>query len=118
MEAESAAFTPRSVAALAAAGPARSRLVLFGGELAPSKDGHAGAGQFTAEAFELDTANPRGAAAGAAWRRLEAAPAEKGGPSPRGWLAATATDDGLFVVHGGNDESNVRLADGFVLRGL
>lgn len=118
VEAESASFTPRSVAALAAAGPARSRLVLFGGELAPSKDGHAGAGQFTSEVYELDTAKPV-APGGAAWRRLTPAGAEAPlGPSKRGWLAATATEDGGFVVHGGNDESNVRLADGFVLSGL
>lgn len=115
MESESAAFTPRSVAALAAAGPARSLLVLFGGELAPSKDGHAGAGQFTAETYVLDTAAVVGG--GGAWRRLEAA-GGGGAPSGRGWLASTATEAGEVVVHGGNAESNVRLADGFVLSGI
>lgn len=42
------------------------------------------------------------------WHRLEA-----GGdrPSPRGWLAATASSAGL-VVHGGNSLTNERLVGG------
>lgn len=122
VETESSEFSPRSFAALAAAGPARTRLVLFGGELAPSAEGHAGAGLFTNEVYTLDTAAVVGGG-GVAWTRLVTVAGGDGhgrcgGPSARGWLAATATEGGALVVHGGNDESNVRLADGAVLTGL
>ncbi|EFN59120.1 hypothetical protein CHLNCDRAFT_19060 [Chlorella variabilis] len=102
------ALPARSVCAVAAHGCAgclhSNHIVVFGGEVDPSTQGHAGAGCYSADTFCLDTACGH-------WHSISA-----GGqpPSPRGWLAATACGTGV-VVHGGNSASNQRLADMFLL---
>ncbi len=92
---------------MAALGAARGRLLLFGGELAASAAGHAGAGAFSDDVFE------RAAAPGAArWtQRAPAGPA----PAPRGWAACASLEEGL-AVHGGTAGNNARLDDMWLLR--
>lgn len=80
-------------------------IVAFGGEIDPSDKGHAGAGDFTDEAFCLH--------AGHGWHKLEAGGTRK--PCPRGWFASAALPDGRMVVHGGLDNANERLGDMFAL---
>ena len=83
------------------------RLVLVGGELAPSGRGHAGAGNFSDQATVLDP----GAGAGV---RLVG---ESQGPRARGWSAGGVwrgqAGERMVVVAGltGDDNNPVRLMD-------
>lgn len=84
-----------------------TRMVIFGGELKPSAQGHAGAGGFSSDVYQYDTHTP-----GDGWQKV----AISGGrPSPRGWLPTTATQDGEIVVFGGLSPDNERLADMWAL---
>ncbi|KAK1268752.1 Nitrile-specifier protein 2 [Acorus gramineus] len=83
------------------------RVVVFGGEVDPSEEGHLGAGRFSGEAYVLDTETRM-------WAR--AVEGEKGEhhPGARGWCAhAGAVRDGKegLIVYGGNSPSNDRLDD-------
>ena len=72
--------------------------------LPPADQGHAGAGGYSSDSFCLDTSCGH-------WHQM--APAGDA-PSPRGWLAATATPAGI-AVHGGNSPNNERLGDLWML---
>ncbi|CAL5218389.1 g61 [Coccomyxa viridis] len=87
-------------------------LVLFGGEVNPSDQGHAGAGQFCNDMYCYDP-NKADASGSGGWHKLQL---DSGSvpPTPRGWFAACATAQGL-LVHGGNSPSNERLSDMYLL---
>ena len=70
----------------------------------PSTQGHAGAGQFSSQAYSFDLGERR-------WTEL--AP-EGEAPPPRGWLAGVAVPEGL-LVHAGNSNSNERESDMWLL---
>jgi len=84
------------------------RLFIFGGEVDPSEQGHAGAGVFVNETFVFDTST-------LTWTKHT--PQTNGEaasqPSARGWLAGTGLGDGRFVLFGGFDGKN-RVADLFL----
>ena len=107
LEAASRALPARSVAALGVVGES---LVLFGGEAEVSAQGHAGAGRFRNDAWAWRLGD---ADAHAGWTPVCAA---GDGPAPRGWLAAAAVPGVGLCVHGGNSESNTRLADMYALQ--
>jgi len=103
-------FTPRSVFGKAThASPSccahSGHVIIFGGEVDPSDQGHAGAGLFDNTTFCLDTK-------ARAWDVLTGDTAA--GPSPRGWAASCGCDQGI-LVHGGIDATNTRLDDFFIL---
>lgn len=108
-------FSARSVFArashsscAAAACGHRDHILVFGGEVDPCDQGHAGAGQFADDLCCLDTS-------ALSWHRVAAAGAVGGeGPAPRGWAASSEVPAGL-VVSGGIDESNTRLGDLWLL---
>jgi N-acetylneuraminic acid mutarotase len=78
--------TPRSVAL--AASLSDGRLFLFGGEVDPSTQGHAGAGMYSNETFVYDIGS-------ASWHKADGSSgggSDQQTPSPRGWLAGTAYD--------------------------
>lgn len=87
-----------------------NHVLLFGGEVDPSTQGHEGAGAFSNDVFCMDTAHGRGAAS--AWHKLQP---EGQPPMPRGWFAAAAVPGGM-VVYGGNSASNERLEDMWLLK--
>ncbi|KAK7108053.1 uncharacterized protein [Littorina saxatilis] len=99
------AFPPRSVFGLAALG---KRLVVIGGEIDPSSLGHAGAGQFSDDVYELDTANET-----SGWVRV--VPGGDMQCSPRGWFSASAFGHDAIILFGGNALDNSRLDDTFLL---
>jgi hypothetical protein len=121
------AIPPRSVfgAAAHACGGGRGgagcghggHVLLYGGEVDPSTQGHAGAGGFSAEVLCLD---PKSRACHA----LAPAPdvASSAAPGPRGWFGAAAAGAGAggggaaVVVFGGVDADNRRLDDVWVLQ--
>lgn len=97
--------SPRSVFCTVGIG---KYLVIYGGEIDPSDQGHLGAGMFSREVFALDTETH-------VWRRLEEF--GDGGvehPGPRGWCAFAGAkvggEEGL-LVYGGNSPTNDRLGD-------
>ncbi|XP_027341458.1 nitrile-specifier protein 5 isoform X2 [Abrus precatorius] len=87
-------------------------IVVYGGEIDPSDQGHLGAGQFSGEVYALDTET-------LTWKRLEDDQVDSGRhPGARGWCAfAGASHDGRegLLVYGGNSPSNDRLDDIFFL---
>ncbi|KAJ1395815.1 Kelch-type beta propeller [Sesbania bispinosa] len=86
-------------------------IIVYGGEIDPSDQGHLGAGQFSGEVYALDTKT-------LAWLRLDDKVESGGHPGPRGWCAfAGARRDGCegLLVYGGNSPSNDRLDDIFFL---
>jgi len=87
---------PRSVAC--ACTLADGRLFLFGGEVDPSTQGHAGAGDYTNETWLFDPAKSK-------W---EKAPAGEQDPSPRGWLAGSAIGNDVYLFGGfdGKERTN------------
>lgn len=94
-------------------------VVVFGGEVAPSDKGHAGAGNFTAALSCLGLAAD-GARGG--WHELHGGSsccaAQSGVATPRGWFAATAVpalSGGVLAVHGGLGADNQRLNDLWLL---
>ncbi|XP_020205033.1 nitrile-specifier protein 5 [Cajanus cajan] len=86
-------------------------LIVYGGEIDPSDQGHLGAGQFSGEVYALDTET-------LSWERLEDKVDSGGHPGPRGWCAFAGArrggQEGL-LVYGGNSPSNDRLDDIFFL---
>lgn len=98
--------TARSVFSSVAIG---KHILVYGGEIDPSDQGHMGAGQFSGEFFVLDTET-------LAWRRVEDKADSGSHPGPRGWCAfAGGQRDGKegLLVYGGNSPSNDRLDDLF-----
>ncbi|CAJ1958105.1 unnamed protein product [Sphenostylis stenocarpa] len=87
-------------------------IIVYGGEIDPSDQGHMGAGQFSGEVYALDTET-------LAWKRLEDEVDSGGGhPGPRGWCAFAGARRGGhegLLVYGGNSPSNDRLDDIFFL---
>lgn len=86
-------------------------MIVYGGEIDPSDQGHMGAGQFSGEVYVLDTET-------LVWARLEDKVESGGHPGPRGWCAfAGARRNGRegLLVYGGNSPSNDRLDDIFFL---
>ncbi|CAM6020227.1 unnamed protein product [Sphagnum balticum] len=96
--------TGRSVFGTATIG---SKIVLYGGEVDPSDQGHMGAGAFSSEVFAFDTDN-------LTWSRLEVQAEGGKYPGARGWYAAASFGDSM-LVYGGNSDSNDRLDDIFLL---
>lgn len=82
-------------------------IIIYGGEIDPSDQGHMGAGKFSGEVYALDTET-------LAWEKLEDWSDRSGHPGPRGWCAFSAArrggQEGL-LVYGGNSLSNDRLDD-------
>lgn len=82
-------------------------IIIYGGEIDPSDQGHMGAGRFSGEVYALDTET-------LAWQKLEDGSELSGHPGPRGWCAFSAArrggQEGL-LVYGGNSPSNDRLDD-------
>lgn len=95
--------TGRSVFGTATIG---SNILLYGGEVDPSDQGHMGAGAFSSELLALDTELQT-------WSRVVAAVGDKH-PGARGWYAAASFDNSM-LVYGGNSDSNDRLDDIFIL---
>ena len=83
-------------------------IIMFGGEVKPSTEGHAGAGGFSNEVYQYHTDRPENG-----WQKL-AISGEN--PSPRGWLPATTTADGEVVIFGGLSPANERLCDLWALK--
>ncbi|KAK9152392.1 hypothetical protein Syun_010701 [Stephania yunnanensis] len=83
-------------------------VVVFGGEVDPSDQGHMGAGKFSGDVYVLDAET-------GVWGRCEDGRSEDGEhPGPRGWCAyGNGRLDGKegLVVYGGNSPSNDRLDD-------
>eukprot|EP00271_Cylindrocystis_brebissonii_P017676 TRINITY_DN4685_c0_g1_i1.p1 TRINITY_DN4685_c0_g1~~TRINITY_DN4685_c0_g1_i1.p1 ORF type:complete len:327 (-),score=43.89 TRINITY_DN4685_c0_g1_i1:1037-2017(-) len=96
--------SPRSVFAAVTLG---SSIVVYGGELDPSDDGHMGAGMFSDETWVMN-----------AETREWAKPVLEGSAHPggRGWCPAAPLGDKRMLVYGGNSESNDRLDDMWILR--
>ena len=86
-------------------------IIVCGGEIDPSDQGHLGAGKFSAEVYALDTETLE-------WKRLEDGVDSGSHPGPRGWCAFAGArrggQEGL-LVYGGNSPSNDRLEDIFFL---
>lgn len=100
--------TARSVFSTCCSG---KHIVVYGGEIDPSDQGHMGAGQFSGEVYALDTET-------LSWVRLDDRVESSGHPGPRGWCAfAGARQGGLegLLVYGGNSPSNDRLDDIYFL---
>ncbi|KAG2372406.1 Nitrile-specifier protein [Vigna angularis] len=86
-------------------------IIVYGGEIDPSDQGHLGAGQFSGELYALDTDT-------LAWKRLEDKANSDNHPGPRGWCAFAGARCGGrqgLLVYGGNSPSNDRLDDIFFL---
>ncbi|XP_024397417.1 thiohydroximate-O-sulfate sulfur/sulfate-lyase (nitrile-forming) NSP2 [Physcomitrium patens] len=96
--------TGRSVFGTATIG---SKIVLYGGEVDPSDQGHMGAGAFSSEVLVLDAYH-------LSWSRPDVSVEGERDPGARGWYAAAAFGNSM-LVYGGNSDSNDRLDDIFVL---
>ena len=95
-------FTPRSVFGV---GCSRDdHILVFGGEVDPSDQGHAGAGMFDDTLFSLDTRS--------GCRKWDVV-SQDNSPCPRGWASSCSSENGL-VLHGGIDVNNNRLGDLYV----
>lgn len=98
--------SPRSVFSTVVIG---KFVLIYGGEIDPSDQGHLGAGMFSREVFVLDTETR-------VWRRLEEFEEGVEHPGPRGWCAFAGAkiggEEGL-LVYGGNSPTNDRLGDIF-----
>lgn len=95
----------RSVFAAAVVGG--EEIVVYGGEVEESSEGHMGAGRFDGEVYGLETGK-------GVWRRWEEEGKEH--PGRRGWCAFAGGKVGAaegLLVYGGNSPSNERLDDLF-----
>jgi len=80
---------------------------VFGGECAPSAQGHLGAGLYLGDTFLYDTRTNR-------WSKLHHDAGTP--PSPRGWQAATSVPElHAIVLHGGYGGAD-RLDDLFIIK--
>lgn len=98
--------TPRSVFSMIAVG---KDIIMYGGEVDPSDQGHLGAGKFSDQVYGLDTETLE-------WKRWEDSCDGGNHPGPRGWCAfAAGRRDGRegILVYGGNSPTNDRLDDIF-----
>eukprot|EP00761_Pharyngomonas_kirbyi_P012003 gb/GECH01012030.1/.p1 GENE.gb/GECH01012030.1/~~gb/GECH01012030.1/.p1 ORF type:complete len:328 (+),score=83.35 gb/GECH01012030.1/:1-984(+) len=96
---------PRSVCAGGALD--HHRIIVFGGESAPSAHGHEGAGEYVNDVIIFDTRS-------GCWKH-ENFNAENQQPSPRAWFDGSVTPEGdRFIIFGGF-EGNTRLNDLWVL---
>ena len=98
---------PRSVFGVVALD---KRIVVIGGEVDPSSEGHAGAGHFSQDVYVLDTADEEGG-----WVKATVAGEAEAQWSARGWFPAAAYGDNTIAVFGGNALDNSRLDDCFLL---
>ena len=79
-----------------------SLIFLHGGEVSPSAEGHAGAGQHSDVTYVYDTSSDQ-----SEWRETSC----KGKlPQSRAWHTACSLDNGI-AIHGGNASDNQRLHD-------
>jgi len=80
------------------------RFVIFGGEGAPSKQGHLGAGNFFGDTFTLNFQNLH-------WQQVPTKEAHDKDSQigSRGWLPMAAIGHNQVVVHGGLNQENSRL---------
>jgi len=86
-----------SVFASASLNQPNARIIVHGGEIDPSTQGHTAAGEFTADTILFD---------GEAWSKVKIEN-EEVMPSSRGWHAGSS-GSGKFFVYGGNLENNAR----------
>ncbi|GAA6034131.1 hypothetical protein JCM8097_000711 [Rhodosporidiobolus ruineniae] len=87
-------------------------------EAAPKELGHDGAGFFHSDAWLLLASPPSssdGSLPSFSWLRLDRSSASQGHPEACGWLASAPAGGNKVVLHGGLNEDNERLADGWVL---
>lgn len=85
----------------------RNKIVLYGGEVDPSDQGHMGAGAFSSDVLVFDTDK-------LIWSRPQVKVEEGADPGARGWYAAASFGNSM-LVYGGNSDSNDRLDDIFLL---
>eukprot|EP00850_Spirogloea_muscicola_P020424 SM000216S06550 [mRNA] locus=s216:65038:66517:+ [translate_table: standard] len=98
--------SPRSVFGVSTVGD--RYIVLFGGEIDPSDQGHLGAGRFSDETYVFDALCKE-------WFKAEATTANGDKhPGGRGWFAAAPFDNGMLIA-GGNSATNDRLDDIYLL---
>jgi hypothetical protein len=84
-----------------------NKIVLYGGEVDPSDQGHMGAGAFSSDVWVFDTLQM-------VWSRPNVVMEEGSDPGARGWYAFSTFENSL-LVYGGNSDSNDRLDDIFLL---
>jgi N-acetylneuraminic acid mutarotase len=77
------------------------RLIVHGGEIGPSNEGHKSAGEFSSDTLLFD---------GEKWIKVES----QNAPIPRAWHAGTY-GDGNFYIYGGMLENSDRIAELFSL---
>ncbi|KAG6541331.1 hypothetical protein Mapa_017273 [Marchantia paleacea] len=82
-------------------------IIIYGGEVDPSDQGHLGAGAFSSEVYVLNTEDR-------VWSKPDVTIEEGNNPGARGWYAFSSYGNSL-LVYGGNSDSNDRLDDMFVL---
>eukprot|EP00850_Spirogloea_muscicola_P021734 SM000260S09930 [mRNA] locus=s260:29478:31061:+ [translate_table: standard] len=98
--------SPRSVFGVSTVGD--RYIVLFGGEVDPSDQGHLGAGRFSDETYVFDTLSRE-------WSKAEVTTTNGDKhPGGRGWFAAAPFDNGMLIA-GGNSATNDRLDDMYLL---
>jgi hypothetical protein len=80
-------------------------IIIFGGEVDPSAQGHSGAGGFAADVMKLDTKT----------LEFSTVPLAEGSvaPMPRGWTRIAADSENSFLLFGGlaGDDSNPERLD-------
>ncbi|KAL2634788.1 hypothetical protein R1flu_006267 [Riccia fluitans] len=82
-------------------------ILIYGGEVDPSDQGHLGAGAFSCEIYLLDTELRE-------WSKPEVTIEGGKHPGARGWYAFSSYENSM-LVYGGNSDSNDRLEDMFLL---
>ena len=95
-------FTPRSVAACA---NLNGLAFIFGGETAPSSEGHKGAGSFSNEVVVF---NPKDDG----WTKVKC---DGDIPEPRGWTEWDVAGENKILLVGGLSEKAERLNDAYIL---
>ncbi|KAL3693044.1 hypothetical protein R1sor_006695 [Riccia sorocarpa] len=82
-------------------------ILIYGGEVDPSDQGHLGAGAFSDEIWVLDSELR-------VWSKPQVTVEGSRNPGARGWYAFSSYENSM-LVYGGNSDSNDRLDDMFVL---
>jgi N-acetylneuraminic acid mutarotase len=88
-----------------------NHIIVFGGEVEASDQGHAGAGQFSNDLYCFDAQKQ-------SWHNLQPTNGNDDDikcPESRGWMAATSIPGRGVIIHGGVAESNDRLGDLWLL---